>query len=78
MVHDRSVVRDPLYDTFGEFQLLARQGNVLIPAVASREPLAEQTRAFVRRCRGEDPAAEAGRARQAAEVVDVLSAVSRS
>lgn len=78
MVHDRRVVREPQYETFGEFQLLARQGNVVIPAVESREPLAEQTRAFVRRCRGEDSATEAGSARQAAEVVDVLSAVSRS
>jgi predicted dehydrogenase len=78
MVHDRTVVREPHYDTFGEFQLLARQGNVVIPPVASREPLAEQTRAFIRRCRGEDPGAVAGCAGQAAEVVDVLSAVSRS
>ena len=78
MVHDRSVVRESQYDSFGEFQLLARQGNVVIPPVASREPLAEQTRAFVRRCRREDPHAEAASARQAADVVDVLSAVSRS
>jgi predicted dehydrogenase len=78
MVHDRRVVREPQYETFGEFQLLARQGNVVIPPVVSREPLAEQTRAFVRRCRGEDADVETASARQAAEVVDVLSAVSRS
>jgi predicted dehydrogenase len=78
MVYDRRVVREPQYDTFGEFQLLARQGNVVIPTVTSREPLAEQTRAFVRRCRGEDSGVVAGSAPQAAEVVDVLSAVSRS
>jgi predicted dehydrogenase len=78
MVHDRTVVREPRYDSFGEFQLLARQGNVVIPPVATREPLVEQTRAFIRRCRGEDPEVEAASARQAAKVVDVLKAASRS
>lgn len=28
MVYDRAVVRDDTYDTFGQFQLLARDGDV--------------------------------------------------
>lgn len=77
MIYDRSVAREPRYETFGEFQLLAREGDVLVPRVNAQEPLATQARAFVRRCLQGDPD-DRGQARQGAEAVDVLEAASHS
>lgn len=76
-VHDRMVVREPQYRTFGEFQLLSREGDVVLPRIPSREPLAAQAAAFRERCRGGKDD-ERGTARQGAEVVDILEAVDKS
>ena len=79
MIHDRSVVRDPNYNTFGEFQLLAREGDVVVPRVPLAEPLAAQARHFASLCAGAIPAEDQrGRPRQGAEVVDILEASARS
>lgn len=78
MVFDRFVVREPIYNTFGEFQLLTREGDVMIPRIPPKEPLAAQAAVFAARLRGEDTDLTRGSARQGAEVVDILSAVSRS
>jgi predicted dehydrogenase len=77
MIYDRTVAREPRYDTFGEFQLLAREGDVVVPRVRMQEPLAAQARAFVGRCRGATDDLR-GHARQGAEAVDVLEAMARS
>lgn len=79
MIYDRSVVRDTNYNTFGEFQLLAREGDVMLPRVPMTEPLAAQARFFVDRCLGKVPETDQrGSARQGAEVVDVLEAAAQS
>lgn len=78
MVYDRAVVREPVYNSFGEFQLLTRDGDIMIPRIAPKEPLAAQAAEFAARLHGSSTAQEAGSARQGAEVVDILSAVSRS
>lgn len=77
VVHHRAVVREKTYDTFGEFQLLTREGDAIVPRIPSREPLGAQAQEFVRRCLhgGEDPKAGA---REGAEVVDILVAATRS
>lgn len=49
MVYDRSVVQDRQYDTFGEFQLLTHDGDVVIPRVAPFEPLSRQAGEFLQR-----------------------------
>lgn len=78
-IYDRSVVRDPQYDTFGEFQLLTREGDAVMPRIQLAEPLAAQARVFAERCSsGSDTGDGAGSAQQGAEVVDVLVAASRS
>lgn len=77
MIFDREVTRDPQYETFGEFQLLAREGDVVLPRVPAVEPLAAQARAFAARCRGSDDDRR-GSARDGAEVVDILEAATRS
>ena len=79
MIYDRSVVKDPVYTTYGEFQLLTREGDVVLPRIQLHEPLVAQTKAFVERCRaGADGEDDRGTARQGAEVVDVLEAAAAS
>ena len=46
-VFDRGVIRGRRYADFGDFQLLARQGDVIIPHVAMEEPLRAQARHFI-------------------------------
>ena len=77
MVYDRSVVRDPVYNTFGEFQLLAREGDVTMPRVSPQEPLSAQARAFAEFVGSGVPSGK-GSAREGAEVVDVLAAAAAS
>src|SRR6185369_15854372 len=42
-IYDKGVVRSASYADYGEFQLLAREGDVTIPRVASKEPLKAQS-----------------------------------
>lgn len=77
-IFDRCVEREPAYETFGEFQLLMREGDATLPRVEHREPLAAQAREFVARASGTSQDGRRGGGREAAEVVDVLEAVSRS
>ncbi len=76
-VYDRKVTREPRYRTFGEFQLLSREGDVILPRIPSREPLMAQSLAFFKRCLGEQEDVR-GSAKEGAEVVDILEAASRS
>jgi predicted dehydrogenase len=46
-IFDKGVVRGRRYSDFGDFQLLARQGDVTIPHVEMEEPLRAQARHFV-------------------------------
>jgi predicted dehydrogenase len=78
MIYDRSVVRDPVYNTFGEFQLLTKEGDILVPRIPSQEPLNNQARYFLDACRSPERPLDRGHPRQAAEVVDILEAASRS
>jgi predicted dehydrogenase len=78
LIHDRSVIRDPVYDTFGEFQLLTKEGDILVPRIPSAEPLNRQARYFIEACQHPDRPLDRGFPRQAAEVVDILEAASRS
>lgn len=78
MVYDRSVVREPAYSTFGEFQLLTREGDIMIPRIQPKEPLAVQAAEFTSRLDGNGMELGCGSARQGAEVVDILSAVTVS
>jgi predicted dehydrogenase len=78
LIHDRSVVRDPVYDTFGEFQLLTKEGDILVPRIPSAEPLNRQARYFIEACQHPDRPLDRGNPKQAAEVVDILEAATRS
>ena len=78
MVYDRSVVRDKRYESFGEFQLLAREGDVNVPRIPSKEPLPDQAREFLKRCAAGDGQTTRASGADGAVVVDVLTAASKS
>src|SRR5262249_20864627 len=48
-IYDKGLVEEPYYDSFGEFQLRLRDGDIVIPKIKSQEPLKVQAEAFVRR-----------------------------
>jgi len=75
-IYDKMVVRHENYEDFGQFQLLAREGDITIPKVRLEEPLKVQNRYFLK-CLGE------GRLPMndgafAVEVVKVLEAIEKS
>jgi predicted dehydrogenase len=66
----------PGFETFGEFQLIHRYGDLHIPRLATVEPLVAQARHFVECIQGgSDPITGAG---EAAAVVATLEAATRS
>jgi predicted dehydrogenase len=46
-IFDKGVAAEPTYTTFGEFQMVLRDGNILIPKVPMFEPLTRQANHFV-------------------------------
>ncbi|MDD5559407.1 Gfo/Idh/MocA family oxidoreductase [Candidatus Methylomirabilis sp.] len=46
-IHDKGTAQEPFYDSYGEFQLLAREGDVTIPKIHTEEPLKRQARFFI-------------------------------
>lgn len=46
-IFDKGVVREPYYDDYGHFHLLAREGDIVIPKVKLEEPLKNQARYFL-------------------------------
>ena len=75
-VYDRKVVHH-YYNTFGEFALLAKEGDITIPKVDLAEPLKIQDAHFLE-CvhRRHEPLAGSGR--EALETVRILSAIQKS
>jgi predicted dehydrogenase len=67
---------EPYYDSFGEFQRLGREGNVVIPAIPSLEPLKEQARHFLDAMARGDAGPVAGERGWA--VVQTLEAITES
>jgi predicted dehydrogenase len=47
MIYDKGVAREPYYDDYGQFHLLAREGDITIPRVRPEEPLKVQNRYFL-------------------------------
>lgn len=48
ILYDKGIVKEPYYSNYGEFQLLAREGDVTIPKVKLQEPLRTQDNHFIR------------------------------
>lgn len=47
-LYDRKINTERYYNGFGEFQLLAKEGNILIPKLSLYEPLKEQNAHFIK------------------------------
>ena len=74
-VYDQGVVyRDP--ETFGEYHLSYRTGDVVSPKLPSTEPLAAEMHDFVSSLDGRDP--QTSQADLAREVVRIIEAADRS
>jgi predicted dehydrogenase len=75
MLFDKGITRRE-YADFGEFQLLAREGDVTVPRVPAEEPLRSQSRAFVEALDTPEKLQSDGRV--GADVVRVLAAINES
>ena len=75
-IYDKGALREPEYNSFGEFKLVTRSGDITVPAIATTEPLRAQCEHFLR-------SLAAGRvvlgdADDGVRVVEVVSAINRS
>jgi len=46
-IYDKGAIREPVYETFGEFKMVTRSGAVTIPAIRGGEPLKRQCQHFL-------------------------------
>jgi predicted dehydrogenase len=73
---DKGVIKERQYTDFGQFQLLTREGDVMIPRVPMEEPLVVQARHFLAALRREVECLSDGRF--ALDEVKVLVTIDRS
>jgi predicted dehydrogenase len=45
-IFDKGALREPRYETFGEFKLITRNGDIVIPSIVPSEPLKNQCQHF--------------------------------
>jgi predicted dehydrogenase len=75
-VFDKGAIREPTYESFGEFKLVTRTGEVVSPAVAASEPLKNQCQHFLRAVSSGAPVLSD--ADDGLRVVSILAAINRS
>lgn len=77
-LYDKHVERtSTFYQTYGEFQLLSREGSITIPKVVSCEPLKKQNRYFLN-CIENGRTPDITDAKKALDVVKTLCAIQQS
>ncbi len=77
-LYDKHVEKtDVFYATYGEFQLLSREGSIMIPKIGINEPLKNQALYFLD-CIANNKSPDIADAQKAYEVVRTLSAISES
>lgn len=77
-IYDKHVERSSVfYKTYGEFQLLSREGNITIPKVALEEPLRTEVKYFID-CIEKNRPPELVNARKGYDVVKTLAAIQAS
>ncbi len=75
-IYDKGVIQEPYYETFGEFHLLVREGDLTVPRIRVGEPLKVQADQFIQSVRQRTtPTCDV---RLATQVVETLEAVDRS
>lgn len=75
-IFDKGALREPSYESFGEFKLVTRSGDVVSPAIAASEPLKNQCHHFLHSVLTRHPALSD--ASDGLRVVEVLHAINRS
>jgi predicted dehydrogenase len=75
-IYDKGVIREPYYDDYGQFHLLAREGDITIPRVRPEEPLKVQARFFLQAVR--EGSAKVSGGHFSLGVVKTLEAISAS
>jgi predicted dehydrogenase len=76
IVYDKGVIKEPYYSNYGEFQLLTREGDVIIPKVKMEEPLKAQSAYFLSCLKKGDISISNGT--YGINVVKVLAAITNS
>ena len=76
ILYDKGVIKEPYYSNYGEFQLLAREGDVTVPKLKLQEPLRAQNSYFLECI--ERGAVGMSDGQMGVEVVRILAAVNAS
>jgi hypothetical protein len=77
-LYDKHVEKTKVfYETYGEFQLLSKEGSITIPNIDASEPLKKQDEYFLE-CIGNKSSPEVSGAIKGLEVVKTLSAIQSS
>jgi predicted dehydrogenase len=75
-IYDKGTVREPSYESFGEFKLVTRSGDVVSPAIPASEPLKNQCQHFLKAVATRGPVLSD--AEDGIRVVEILTAINRS
>jgi predicted dehydrogenase len=75
-IFDKGAMREPSYETFGEFKLVTRSGDVVSPAISASEPLKNQCQHFLRAVTSRRPVLSDGN--DGLRVVEVVMAINQS
>ncbi len=75
-IYDKGAIREPTYQSFGEFKLVTRSGDVVIPAIPASEPLKNQCRHFLETIATRRP--PLSDAEDGLRVVEIIAAINES
>ncbi len=75
-IFDKGAMREPSYETFGEFKLVTRSGDVISPAIPATEPLKNQCEHFLQSVTTHRPVLSDGS--DGLRVVEVVVAINQS
>jgi predicted dehydrogenase len=75
-VYDKGTIREPSYESFGEFKLVTRTGDMVSPAIAASEPLKNQCQHFLKAITDGGPVLSD--ADDGLRVVSILTAINQS
>lgn len=75
-IFDKGAMHEPAYESFGEFKLVTRSGDVVIPAIPTGEPLKNQCQHFLRSVATRAPVLSDGD--DGVRVVEILTVINQS
>ena len=75
-IYDKGAMREPSYESFGEFKLVTRSGDVVSPPISASEPLKNQCHHFLKAVQDRTPVLSD--ADDGLRVVEIVAAINRS